>query len=623
MATTEDVIILKVGTDQAVENVKDLKDNIKNLKKELEEHTIGSDKYKDTLEELKINQNALKDAMYATTASLTDITKAATGANVVFDENNKLVDASSISYNELVHNMAALKEEWRATTDEVQRGKLGQKIESVNSRLKEMDASVGNFQRNVGNYQSAFSGLADKFDAWGATLKQFPPTLGPVKESISKVGESMQLVGKQPILGIVGLLAPIIIKIAEALKDNETAMNAVNKAMTAAKPIMDVFSRVIELLAEGLSMVVDWLMDLAGDGGWLGKFTSTITGVGNAVLQYLLTPIRTAIAAFKGLGNIIKDVFTGQWDKIKEDASTAWNGITEAFEQGFSFQDNYAFGQEAGEKFIEGIKSKKAAAAQAGAELQDAFEDGLPEEDESEFNEGPDWDYVLNAEQRQRERDKAVLNAMLEGMKEREEAKQKEIDIEKAAEEAYTKFVEEEEEKKRKARQETIEQTLRDFDAYAGATSNLLNGIADMMESNEATSEKNSKKIKGLRIASATIDMLQGAVSAFSSAFQLGPVAGPIVGAINSAAVIAMGIANINKIKSTDPVSGGDSGGSVSASVSAPTINTNIPTIRTATSASEEDRLNRMANPQKVYILQSDIEAAGSQSRVQIEESSF
>jgi hypothetical protein len=124
--------------------------------------------------------------------------------------------------------------------------------------------------------------------------------------------------------------------------------------------------------------------------------------------------------------------------------------------------------------------------------------------------------------------------------------------------------------------------------------------------------------------------MLQGAVTAFASSMQLGPIAGPIVGAVNAAAVIAMGIANINKIKSASTEGTSEGGGAsaaaattASALVSAPNIDTNLPSVRNVTSASEEDRLNRMASSQKVYILQSDIEAADHQSKVQVAESSF
>jgi hypothetical protein len=62
----------------------------------------------------------------------------------------------------------------------------------------------------------------------------------------------------------------------------------------------------------------------------------------------------------------------------------------------------------------------------------------------------------------------------------------------------------------------------------------------------------------------------------------------------------------------------------VSPTVSAPTQTYTPPEqLRTITSASEEDRLNRMAAAQRVYILQSDIEAAGHAAKVQVDESTF
>ena len=225
----------------------------------------------------------------------------------------------------------------------------------------------------------------------------------------------------------------------------------------------------------------------------------------------------------------------------------------------------------------------------------------------------------------QREKDAATLNAMLEGIEAREAARQREAAMEKAVADGVTEYFEEQERVRTKATEDAYKSSMNTLSAAAAATANLLNGLADLMESNQKAAEKNEKKVKALRIAAATIDMLQGAVTAFASAFQLGPIAGPIVGAINAAAVVAMGAVNIAKIKSTNPSSGGDSATPTATpvSVSAPSIDTNIPTITTATSASEEERLNRMASPQKVYILQSDIEAAGNQSKIQIEESSF
>ena len=608
--TEETITILKVGTDEAVKSVNDLKENIKNLKQNLGELEIGTEAYQTTLEELKVNQNALKDAMYATTTSMEDVAAAATGA--------------SKSYNSLVHQMAALKEEWRATNDEARRNELGQQIASINQQLKDMDASVGNFQRNVGNYESGVAGLAAKFDAWGATLKQMPPTLGAAKESIGKVGETMQLVGKQPILGIIGLLAPIIMKITTALQDNETAMGAVNKIMEAMKPVTDLLAGALEMIAQGFSTVVDKVIELVGGSGWFNKFTSTIAGVGNSVIQYLLTPVRTAIEAFKGLGNIVKDIFTGQWDKIKTDAQSAWDGIKDAFSEGFSFEQNYAEGQRVGEQFIEGIKSKKADAKSAADEIRQAMsieeQYGISEDvGEDKY----DQFAVLAAEEQQRAKDEAVFAAVLDGIAAKEAALQKEADMEKAVADGVTEYLNEQEEIRKKKAEETAQARIDTMFSVADATSSILGSIADMYEADEENAEKNAKKIKSLRIAEATINTISGAIGAFMQATAtMPPPFGAIVGAAQAAAITASGIAQIAQMKKTSMTSSGAIS-SPNAVVSAPNVETNLQSVRNITSATEEERLNQMAKEQRVYILSSDIEASLGDNKTRVAESSF
>lgn len=605
----ENVVILKVGTEEAVTSVQDLRDNIKALKKQINETQTDSAEgwsdYQKALKELKENQNALKDAMYATSGTFEDVMASAKGA--------------SQSYNSLVHTMADLKAEWRATNDEARRNELGQQIASINQQLKDMDASVGNFSRNVGNYESGVTGLVAKFDQWGATLKMMPPTLGSTKEAIGKVGETMQLVGKQPILGIIGLLAPIIMKITSALQENETAMDAVKKLMASLQPVFDVMEMVLEKIAQGLSMAVEWLVEFIGQSDGIKKVMSTLSGVGNSILQYLLAPIKSAVAAFKGLGKIIGDVFKGNWSDIKVHAKETGAEIAEAYKEGFSFKANFEEGKASGAKFIAGIKDNKDKAKEAGKEIAKAVKEGIEEEYEGFVEDDPWTDYEKQQEQLNNEQ-----SWLAEKLRMKEEAAQREIDAEKAVAEANKQYWEEQKEAYKKMMQDRVDQTMM----VADATSGLLSSIADMMESDEKNAEKNAKKIKALRIASATIDMLNGAVGAYASAAaSIPPPAGLIVGAASAASVIAMGIANINKIKSTSTsASGGGSSASATASapvVSAPNIETGLQSVRQITTASEEERLNRMASNQRVYILQSDIEAASQRSRTRVAESTF
>jgi len=158
----------------------------------------------------------------------------------------------------------------------------------------------------------------------------------------------------------------------------------------------------------------------------------------------------------------------------------------------------------------------------------------------------------------------------------------------------------------------------------AEATSSILGSIADTIEALSTDQDAAAKRTKGIRIAATTIDTISGATGAYMQAVaSIPPPAGIIVGATQAASVLATGLANIAKMKATSTLSSAMPSFSSSASVTAPSVPTQLESVRNLTSASEEERLNRMAQSQKVYILQSDIEAAGAASKVQVTESTF
>ena len=157
--------------------------------------------------------------------------------------------------------------------------------------------------------------------------------------------------------------------------------------------------------------------------------------------------------------------------------------------------------------------------------------------------------------------------------------------------------------------------------------SSIMTSVADSMEVNEKYAEENAKKIKDMRIAAATIDMLQGVVAATTSAFSptnayltiYGQIA---MAALTSGSVIAAGLANINKIKATNEL-----GGSTTTPVipSATATGENQPTItysRALTGNSEQNNNNNTGS-QQVYILESDILKAMRRVQIRQSESTF
>lgn len=628
----EDAVLVRVDTNEAVKSVNDLKSNIKLLKESLGDLDIGTQEYQNTLELLKVNQNALKDAMYATSTSMEDVAKAATGA--------------SESYNSLVHKMAALKEEWRATNDEARRNELGAQIAEVNDKLKGMDASIGNFQRNVGNYSSALAGLRDGFVATAGGASSI---INPVKN----VTIGFKALSATPVVSILGLLANVLSKVISNLDSSESNANRLKVALAPLSAGANLVTKAFQFLGEKLADVATWVTKVLDKFGLLSEESEKHKKIAEEEIALVEKRREVEMANADAQLEIAK-LKAQAAEKDKYTASERLKFIEEAAQKEREIADRNI---ELARKEYE-VLQEKAALAENSKEENDALADAYVKLQNAEtdyFNKSKELNAqrveAINAIKAEADALDKLNNKKLEAVKINgilKEADKETTDLKKQLAEDQKTFIAEMEDEwetlhdeitadleeedrlnreKIEKEKEREEAKVTSMYAVADATSSILSSIADMYEADEENSKKNAKKVKALRIVSATIDMLTGAIGAFTQASStLPPPFGQIIGAANAAAVITMGTMNIAKIKNTniDSANGGSASASMpSASVSAPSVTTQMPSYRSVTTATEEERLNRMASPQKVYILQSDIEASGNQSKVQVAESSF
>lgn len=639
----ETITILKVGTEEAVRSVNDLRSNIKTLKASLGELEIGTQEYQNTLDELKVNQNALKDAMYATSGTFQDVVDAATGA--------------SKSYNSLVHQMAALKEEWRATNDEARRNELGVQIAGVNKQLKDMDASVGNFQRNVGNYSSALDGLKEGFLATAGGA-------GAVINPVKNVTMGFKALSATPVIGILGLLANVLIKVIDGLDSSEENANRMTIALAPLKSGATALTKVFQFLGDKLADVAEWMTKILDRMGLVDDMMKEHQSIAQEEIALTEERRRVEMANADTTLEIAK-LRAQSAEKDKYTAAERLKFIEEAAQKereiadrnieiarreydvlmrkselaGNSKEENDALAdayvrlqnaetdyfnktRELSAQRVEAINQIKSE-TKANQDLLQSKKDIKTFEDEYEgFVEDDPW---AEAEKQQEEKD-AFWNGLLERLRMREESAQQEIDLEMAVQDEITAYIAEQNEKRRKEEEKTAEARIDTLYALSDTTASVLGSMADFYEADEANAKKNAGKIKALRIAEATINTISGAVGAFMQAVgTIPPPFGIIAGAAQAAAVTVAGIAQIAKIKSTN-VNGtsGSSGASLSSmSVSAPNVDTELQSVRNVTSASEEDRLNRMAKDSKVFIVSSEMEASLQDTKVRIEESSF
>lgn len=119
-------------------SVGELRSQIKELQDRLVKLDSSTDAYKKTLEVLTAKNQKLQEVMAATKNTVT---------------------AAAGSYNALSQELSALRKQWKATSDEAERARIGEKMKDINQQLKEMDASIGNYQRNVGNYANSMTNV--------------------------------------------------------------------------------------------------------------------------------------------------------------------------------------------------------------------------------------------------------------------------------------------------------------------------------------------------------------------------------------------------------------------------------------------------------------------------------
>ena len=585
----ETIQIIRIETGEAVKSVNDLRENVKILKDRLGDLEIGTTEYQDTLEELKVNQAAVKDAMYATTASMDDLAKSATG--------------TSNSYNSLVHRMASLKEELRATDVSTEQGKqrfkeLAAQINEVNDTLKDMDALQGNFQRNVGNYPGLMKTFSGSLDALDKGLKATSGGVGGLKEGFDALAVN-------PVITILGIVVALFGSLADTLKEDETTMAAVNKAGVSLEPVFKFLKGILEKVVTIVTDLITRVSSFVQSNGLIPKIIDGVVGVGNAILKFVVAPFKGVIEAIK--------VFKEQGVRGLGDAAKAF---ANEMKTGISFKSNFEAGESIVDAITAGMTDKKesatAAAAEVGKDMGKALSSNLRDEFYKALAEAD-----KKAEEQLRERERV--------QKEADDIASEALAETTAELESYFDEQERLRQEDLKDAQEKAKAKVEAMYTVANATSSILGSIADMYEEDEENSEKNANKIKGLRIASATIDTISGAIGAFMQAVQtIPPPFGAIVGGVQAAAVTAAGIAQIAKIKSTK-VSGSASNSAPTAPAvtSAPVRTIDIQQVRSVTSASEEDRLNQMASDQRVVLVMSDLEVKQNQSRVQVAEASF
>lgn len=596
---TEIKKVITVDLGNTATSLKDYKKHIDDLRGSLLQLDETSEEYKKISQEIKNEQDKLNEVMKAGK----------------YD-----VDQAEGSYNQLTKTMSELKKEWKATGDEARRAELGQQILEINNQLKELDQSTGDFHRSVGDYANAFEQAFDKcLD--GITSLDGP--IGDLGGTVKNLLPVIKSVNQTAVAGLSG------VKKALASTGIGLIIVAVGELVAHWQDLLNIVGVSQEDMQEFKEKAVNALKNVV----------SGAVGVGNAIGNFLLAPIRATIEAFKGLGSIIKDVFTGNFDKVKEDATAAFEAIKSIGQKAIDFRGNYEQGREVADNMIATIEERMKSpeteekATEIGRTVGKAITNGVAEEvDKVEEKIDSTTQSILDRLHKRYtdemellkekyEQEKALLEQYgidtTDLTREFEEEAEKIIDKRLAKEEEETRKMQEEEEKRtanaKKEEEKRAKLKKMEQQALLANTAALFGALADM-------SEENSEEQKAFAIMETIINTLQSIMGIWAGYSEMGPW-GVAAAAVQTAAVTATGIATIAKMKSTTKESAG-SGASVSApQTSAPTMTSVSPLLN------EQDDLNRLeAYGQstqaqqniRCYVVEQDISDA--QNKVQVVE---
>ena len=567
----------------------------------------------ETLAEMRQAANEAKASMEGLTEGTAEYEEALAAAKDAQNDYNvaariavKENSAAKGSYNDLVNQLARLKEAWKSTGDAVERAELTKKVNDVKEQLADMDHSIGNWQRNVGNYMNAAS---SSLGTLGEGLEKSSAATHSFAGAAKNAASAMKLMATNPIGGLLQLLLPLIIQIVAKLKENNAVMDAGKKLLKAYEPILNIINKLISKLAEWIGKVADYAAKL------IGKVVEGITGV----KQEVETATEETVEAMES-----PKVLQKAEDAGKKAAEAYADALDKAFKDMKLDEDDTLYGDTA-ETLKKAQKDAEATEKmlKARRDLQLKYDNIAADREEQ--------DIIARNERKLALLQQYMADATAAGdVTGYLEAQQQAADLEVA-------IAEEKERRKTEAVRTEAEKRKAVEAAAWDAVADILGNVADMYEANikarveqgkisAQEGEKEFERVRAMQISVATMQMLTGITTALSGAFTT--KSGPwdiALAAIQAATIAASGIANIVKIKNT--TLGSSQSGTVSTppaeALQAPAVQETVPQTRVVTNAEDEELLNQRAAAQRVYVVQSDIEGAGTRAAVVDAETSF
>ena len=230
----------------------------------------------------------------------------------------------------------SLKSQIRETTVALQKladeGKdSGAEFQKLRAKLDDLNDAQEKVNFQAGQFDDQLASLPGPLGALGNGIKGF-------NEGLNKLSTGFKVA-----FGVVGLIVSAFFALKESLSRTEEGQAKLTKITEAFEKIMNALFAVIEPIAFALAdlaaqfLTNKTVLDVLGKtvsvvAGVFTGLLGTLTSVGKFIYDVLITNFKTLIGVAKGAGDVIKGVFTFDWELIKKGAEDTFGAVKKGVE---------------------------------------------------------------------------------------------------------------------------------------------------------------------------------------------------------------------------------------------------------------------------------------------------
>lgn len=301
------ILSLEVDYAQAVDGVQKLQKEIQRLKDEQKELgkvspvKDGIAAYEEAQKQLIINNERIKEYQYNVRALSKEIQN---NARIEKANNEERTD----SLNSLRASLSILTRQYDELGAEERSGERGKKlredINKITTEIKDLESETQRYFRNVGNYENAIQNMLGLNSKWFQSLSMIKDvTAGGLKQGLQATTQAVSAFGKQllallanPIVATLAAIAAAVMAVSKAIKSSEENTQAWNVILA---PFQRILTGVLSVIQDIVTAILSWVTNGAKLVGWIMTMLEKLPIVGK-YLKIVNDEIRESIALAQG-----------------------------------------------------------------------------------------------------------------------------------------------------------------------------------------------------------------------------------------------------------------------------------------------------------------------------------